>query len=228
MLPGMMALLVMLRRYQIDRANQDQHIRDWTQVTYEDFNEFRRGFVLRDIDQHREQNMNQNNGRPQMTPAKEFRKGTKRDPDAFPTLKEDTNWDTFLRSFNIQAAAQDSTRVLDSDYIPETEDEQELFKATNDYMLSVFDKKLTTSQATAAIHKLAKKPYPAQKIWKSVREHNEASTTAAMQSSPLMAYLTSIKWNSPEYRWKGGSASIHPSLLRQDSRVRRYEYSWHL
>ena len=60
-MPGTMALLVMLRRYQIHRADQDQHIRDWTQVTHVEFNDFRRGFVLRDIDQHREQNVNQNN-----------------------------------------------------------------------------------------------------------------------------------------------------------------------
>ena len=75
-------------------------------------------------------------------------------------------------------------------------------------MLSVFNKKLTMRQATAAIHKLAKKPYPAQKIWKRVHKHNKKSTTALMQASTLMAYLTSVKWNSPEYRWKGGSEAF--------------------
>ena len=113
-----------------------------------------------------------------------------------------------------------STRILDSDYIPETEEDQELFKATNDYMLSVFDKKLMTSQATAAIHALAKKPYPAQKIWKSVRKHNEESTTASMQSSQLITYLTGVKWNSPEYRWKGGSEAF---IRHYCDKIREYE-----
>ena len=56
-LPGTMALLVMLRRYQIYRADKDQHIRDWTQVTHAEFNDFRRGFILRDQDQLREQDI---------------------------------------------------------------------------------------------------------------------------------------------------------------------------
>ena len=44
----MMAMIVMLRCYQIHCADQDQHIRDWTQVTHEDFTDFRRSYVLRD------------------------------------------------------------------------------------------------------------------------------------------------------------------------------------
>ena len=40
-------------------------------------------------------------------------------------------------------------------YVPQTKEDEELFKATNDYMLSVFDKKLMTSQATQVIHELA-------------------------------------------------------------------------
>ena len=45
-LPGMMAMILMLRHYQIHCADQDQHIRDWTQVTHKDFTGFRQSYNL--------------------------------------------------------------------------------------------------------------------------------------------------------------------------------------
>lgn len=61
-------------------------------------------------------------------PVQEFDKGVKRDITAFPSLKDERNWDQFLRTTKAVARTQKVSTVFDSTYVPTTNDEQELFE----------------------------------------------------------------------------------------------------
>jgi hypothetical protein len=55
---------------------------------------------------------------PTFTPTDMLRRGIKRDPTLFPTLKDEKFNDNWHRSFVNQARAQDVSKVLDPHYIP--------------------------------------------------------------------------------------------------------------
>jgi len=87
----------------------------------------------------------------QKDPLAEFKKGIKRDPSQFPTLSDFKEWDSFFRSFVIEAKAQGLNNVIDPKYRPRTDEEKSLFECQNKFMLSVFNKKLKTDKAKEAI-----------------------------------------------------------------------------
>ena len=95
----------------------------------------------------------------QKDPLAEFKKGIKRDPSQFPTLSDFKNWDSFFRSFVIEAKAQGLSNVIDPKYCPSTDEEKTLFACQNEFMLSVFDKKLKTDKAKEAIRQHCKSEY---------------------------------------------------------------------
>ena len=57
-----------------------------------------------------------------------FKKGTKREETAYPTLKDERYFDGFSRSLYITAKSHECEQVLDPDYTP-TNAEKDLFKA---------------------------------------------------------------------------------------------------
>ena len=63
----------------------------------------------------------------------------------FPILKDEKKWDNFLRETTAQAAAQGVGDVLDPEFRPKNNpDEQELFKLKQKFMFAVFNKTLKT------------------------------------------------------------------------------------
>ena len=63
-----------------------------------------------------------------MDPVQEFDKGVKRDITVFPSLKDERNWDQFLRTTKAIARTQKMSNVLDSTYVPSTPEEKDLFE----------------------------------------------------------------------------------------------------
>ena len=68
-----------------------------------------------------------------------FKKGIKREIAAYPSLKDERYFDGFKRSLLIVAKTHECNEVLDPNYTPGSEpEEQELFEAKQTFMFSVF------------------------------------------------------------------------------------------
>ena len=74
-----------------------------------------------------------------------FKKGIKREIAAYPSLKDERYFDGFKRSLLIVAKTHECNDVLDPNYTPGSEpEEQELFEAKQTFMFSVFNANLQT------------------------------------------------------------------------------------
>ena len=82
-----------------------------------------------------------------LSPADEFKKGIKRDMNAFKPFREKKYWNQWYRGFQATAKAQGLGNVLDPKYQPTTPDEQALFDVLQDYTFAVFTACLFEHQA---------------------------------------------------------------------------------
>ena len=74
-----------------------------------------------------------------------FKKGIKREIAAYPSLKDERYFDGFKRSLLIVSKTHECNEVLDPNYTPGSEhEEQELFEAKQTFMFSVFNVNLQT------------------------------------------------------------------------------------
>jgi hypothetical protein len=125
-------LIRIFRDYMVYRNNNGNPINDnWTGILQADFDAFR---VDPTYVASRSRNPTSVGPTPQpanasvpltasssatkKSPAELFRRGIKRDPSLFPTLKDEKFNDSWHRSFANQARAQDLSDVLDSSYAP--------------------------------------------------------------------------------------------------------------
>jgi hypothetical protein len=74
----------------------------------------------------------------------DFKKGIKRDPSLFPSLKHIDNWPTFKRETMAQAFAQDVVNVFNPKYKPRGSEEKELFTLQLYYVYAIFCSNLKT------------------------------------------------------------------------------------
>ena len=83
----------------------------------------------------------------QRSPANDFKKGIRRDPNMFHALKNMKTWDNWKRSTIAQARSQGVEEILDANYKCSTgeTDKQELFDEKQKYMYGVFEQKLLTN-----------------------------------------------------------------------------------
>ena len=211
-LPGLWAHIRALRTYAYWRTIDPNQvpIKDWTEVTKEDYRTFRKTIMLSHPDPLDARNgkgtaTNSNNGtgpRP-FSPRKEFEKGIKKDQANFPELKTISTWDNFKHEFTIEADAQTVSNVLDPTYRPSTDQDKELFDSQCKFMLSVFEKKLKPDVAKELIRTKYTQKYAAQSIWEELKTHCEMSTAAQLDMSTIMSYITSAKYGSPTFKWSG-------------------------
>jgi hypothetical protein len=86
------------------------------------------------------------------TPAEMFRRrGIKRDPTLFPTLKDEKFNDNWRRSFVNQAGAQDVSKVLDPSYVPPNDQAKELFLEKQKDVYAVLESKVITDRGRAIV-----------------------------------------------------------------------------
>jgi hypothetical protein len=88
-------------------------------------------------------------------PLGEYRRGVRRDPNAFVSLKEDKQWDSWERSTVAQAQAQDLLDVLDSNFVPATPEATELFVEKQKFVYAIFDKILLTDKGKLLVRQYA-------------------------------------------------------------------------
>ena len=119
-----------------------------------------------------------------------FKKGTKREITAYPYLKDERYFDGFNRSLFIVAKTHECSEVLDPNYTPGSEpDEEELFEAKQTFMFSVFNTNLQTDMGKTIVRRhLASTD--AQAVWKELSEHMMTSSKGASEKRRLTLYVT--------------------------------------
>ncbi len=150
------------------------------------------------------------------SPAEDFRKGIKRDPNLFDAFKNDDGWDNYKRSLEIQARAQNVSNVLDDSYVPTTNDDKELFQEQQKYMFSVFEKTLKTQNGLNILRSHHNNS-DAQQVWKELCQKYVKSTRADIQAGNLMTYISSAKLGDSS--WKGTTEDF---IIHWENQVRKY------
>ena len=155
--------------------------------------------------------------KPRFTPVELFKRGIKRDPSLFPTLKDDRQHDVWHRQFNIQAHAQDVARVLDHNFTPVDDEDEELFKEQNKYLYAVLSDVVRTDKGKSIIRKYSTK-LDAQLAYHELKDFHDHSTTAKIQSSDILSWIVSARVG--DGTWKGTTSSF---LIYWTNQVRLYE-----
>ena len=119
-----------------------------------------------------------------------FKKGIKREIAAYPSLKDERYFDGFKRSLFIVAKTHKCNKVLDPNYTPVSEpEEQDLFEAKQTFMFSVFNANLPTDMGKTIVRRhLAYTD--AQSVWKELSEHMRTSSKGASEKRRLTQYVT--------------------------------------
>ena len=143
----------------------------------------------------------------QRSPANDFKKGIRRDPNMFHTLKDMKTWDNWKRSTIAQARSQGVEEILDANYKcgPNETDKQELFDEKQKYMYGVFEQKLLTDTGKTIVRDYA---FDAQTIYAELVKAAVSSTRASLESNDILRYIIGAKFGDGS--WKGTSVSyIH-------------------
>ena len=119
-----------------------------------------------------------------------FKMGIKREIAAYPSLKDERYFDGFKRSLLIVAKPHECNEVLDPNYTPGSEpEEQELFEAIQTFMFSVFNANFQTDMGKTIVRRhLANTD--AQSVWKELSEHMRTSSKGASEKRRLTQYVT--------------------------------------
>ena len=117
------------------------------------------------------------------------KRGIKREIAAYPSLKDERYFDGFKRSLLIVAKTHECNEVLDPNYAPVSEpEEQEHFEAKQTFMFSVFNANLQTDMGKTIVRRhLANTD--AQSVWKELSEHMRTSSKEPQrrEDSPNMS-----------------------------------------
>ena len=118
-----------------------------------------------------------------------FKKGIKREITAYPSLKDERYFDGFKRSLFIVAKTHECSEVLDPNYTPGSEpEEEELFEAKQTFMFSVFNTNLQTDMGKTIVRRhLASTD--AQAVWKELSEHMRTSSKGASEKRRMSPIL---------------------------------------
>ena len=117
-----------------------------------------------------------------------FKKGIKREETAYPTLKDERDFDGLSRSLYITAKPHECEQVLDPDYTPSNA-EKDLFEAKQIFMFSVFDKHLLTDMGKTIVRKYVHTT-DAQSVWKDFQDQMKSSSKGASGKRRLTQYVT--------------------------------------
>ena len=117
-----------------------------------------------------------------------LKKGIKREITAYPSLKDERYFDGFKRSLFIVAKTHECSEVLDHNYTPGSEpEEQELIEAKQTFMFSVFNTNLQTDMGKTIVRRhLAS----TDAVWKELSEHMRTSSKGASEKTRLTQYVT--------------------------------------
>jgi hypothetical protein len=133
----------------------------------------------------------------------EFKKGIKRDPQAYPVLKEQKFWNNWNRSVIAQARAHDISEVFDLNYRYPLNDPDAmlLFDQKQSFAYSVLNKCVLTDQGKSFVRE-HEGDYDAQAVYRKLVAYAQTSTAAELAKDQLIEYVTTTKLDS---RWRGST-----------------------
>ena len=157
-----------------------------------------------------------------------FEKGIKREIAAYPSLKDERYFDSFKRSLFIVAKTHECNEVLDPNYTPGSEpEEQELFEAKQTFMFSIFDANLQTDMGKTIVRRhLANTD--AQAVWKELSEHMRTSSKGASEKRRLTQYVTNTVLDDNSKVLLNSLSSISMNNLGSWRKSLRMVRSFHL
>ena len=86
------------------------------------------------------------------SPLPTSKKGVKRDASAYPILKNERYYNTFIRHFKATAKAQGLNTLMDPNFTPGSDEyEQQLFQEQQDFLYSVLISSLKTDFSEALV-----------------------------------------------------------------------------
>ena len=202
--------------YRQDIKQPLQH--DYTSITEDDINEYK-------VSQHYKcyipggtpPNLKHNYPPPVANPdIISFKKGIKRDPSQFKTLKRESDWDDWYAHIKVTAMAQGVEEVLNPTYLPVGNDDRELFNEKQKYLFQVLHSTVLTDKGKEII-KAYLPTLDAQKAFNDLIKYAEKSTAAQISSGTLLKYLTSAKIDDGQ--WKGTTTGF---IIHWKETVRKY------
>jgi hypothetical protein len=125
-------------------------------------------------------------------PVDVFKRGIKRDPSVFPTLKDEDRNDSWHRTFANQARAQDVSDVLDENYKPVTPTDIALFEEKKKYLYAILESKVEMAKGRAIIRK-HESSYDAKAAYAELSKYHLKSTKAALSSNKILGYITTAR-----------------------------------
>ena len=195
---------------------------DWLALTREDYGRFRIGTYFPTPSQSRALNVPSTPGTPSLgTPGGKstmsnssqsqqdlttFRKGIKRDSTAYEVLKEEKNYDPFMRSFRATALAQGLGNVLDPSFVVDSTDPaaSALYREQQIFLYSVLVRCLQTDKGRAII-RAHTTDMDATAVLDELRTHHTDSELSRKEIMRLTAYLTNIRLDSA---WRGTTSQF--------------------
>ena len=153
----------------------------------------------------------------QRPPAEDFKKSIKRNTSDYIVLKQDKQWDDWLRSTMATARSHACDEVLNPAYKPKGQEDIDLFTEKQKFMYSVFDKCLQTDMGKYFVRQ-HDGDSDAQAIFRKLSQYATASTQAALESSDLLAYITTATFT--DLNWRGTTQSF---ILNWCDKLRKWE-----
>ena len=206
-------VVVSFNQYRAQSGNQTMD--DWSDVTSQEFNEFRIHTYNTYVTSPKPSRFDPPNvtSSPnasssisnKLTKAEQFRKGIKRDPSNFKVLKDKRQFKSWHRHLMTTAATQDVKEVLDPKYMPSTQEEKDLFSEKQQYMYHVADTILKTDRGIVFVgeHEVDQ---DAQKVFQKTFDFYLKSRVADIESSDILTYITSAKFGVGT--WKGNAVGF--------------------
>ena len=150
------------------------------------------------------------------TPAENWEKGIKRDPNLFPIIKRDADWKDFSDKMILEAKSQLTYDVLDPTFKPSNQDEIALFVLKQNYMMSVFKTHILTDQGKSIIANYTATG-KAQQVWKELEIYHKQSTQAENVCEILLNYIVTSRID--DGTWTGTAQGY---LLHWNKQVNDY------
>ena len=195
-------------RHQASLAGGDLGSVDWKSIKAEEFKNFsvnQSGFKSRPAQKSTN-----------YAPVDSFRKGIKLDPEAYPKLKDDKHKVRWHRSMRNTARAQNVANVLDHSYVPMTQEDKDLFEAQQTYLYNVLDNCVFTDRGKEIVRTYYDTS-DAQKVYEEICILHKESTSAKLDTSNNLSYLTSMQLGDGS--WKGTAVGF---LTNWHEKVRIY------
>jgi hypothetical protein len=204
------ARCIFFKKFLEDKKN------DGEDLNYESFY---MGLTLDDFIAWKAEEMTMNMSSPCVAKSRDlvadFKKGIKRDPSLFPSLKHIDNWPTFKHETIAQAFAHVIVNVFNPKYKPRGSEEKDLFTLQLYYIYAIFCSNLKTDFRQKLVRDY-KSSQNAQAIWKELSNDAEKSTVAQLNATDLLQYTHTARVEN----WKGTTLSF---ILHYQEQIRLYD-----